>query len=163
MKQVAAYVTYPGGYADPSRTTVGLGGDAVVANRASNDGNKASATKIAGDKTTCVDRNGNGKIDTYESDPVSYTHLDVYKRQELGDADIGGLAAGQLDLGFLGGVLELADGARPLRISAADLEAFGLGHLFENPVDNSPVKVTATEEVVTIVADDTQHAVAGLQ
>ena len=68
MKQVAAYVTYPGAYADPSRTTVGLGGDAVVANRASNDGNKASATKIAGDKTACVDRNGNGKIDTYESD-----------------------------------------------------------------------------------------------
>ncbi|MFO0622951.1 MAG: hypothetical protein U0745_16270 [Polyangia bacterium] len=68
MKQVGAYVTYPGAYADPSRTTVSLGGDAVVANRASNDGNKASATKIAGDKTSCVDRNGNGKIDTYESD-----------------------------------------------------------------------------------------------
>jgi len=68
MKQVAAYVTYMGGGADPSRTTVGLGGDAVVANRASGDGNKASATKIAGDKSACVDRNGNGKIDTYESD-----------------------------------------------------------------------------------------------
>jgi hypothetical protein len=68
MKQVAAYVTYMGGGADPSRTTVGLGGDAVVANRASGNAAKASATKIAGDKSACVDRNGNGKIDTYESD-----------------------------------------------------------------------------------------------
>lgn len=63
MKQVAAYVTKAGGGGDPSRTTVGLGGDAVVANRGG-----ASATKIAGDKTSCIDRNGNGKIDTYESD-----------------------------------------------------------------------------------------------
>jgi len=68
MKQVGAYVTYAGGGADPSRTTVGLGGDAVVANRSVHDASKTSATKIAGDKTSCVDRNGNGKIDTYESD-----------------------------------------------------------------------------------------------
>ena len=68
MRQVGAYVTRAGGGADPSRTTVGLGGDAVVANRGG-----ASATKIAGQKSSCVDRNGNGKIDTYESDQALTT------------------------------------------------------------------------------------------
>jgi streptogramin lyase len=60
-------VTYPGGAADPSRTTVSLNGDVVVANRCLQDcpGNgKASALKIAGDVSGCVDRNKNGKIDT---------------------------------------------------------------------------------------------------
>lgn len=71
-KQLAKYQTYPGGNADPSRTTVSLGGDIVVANRAwpAFTGNSnirfASAVKIAGDKGNCQDRNKNGVIDTYE-------------------------------------------------------------------------------------------------
>ncbi|MCS6913843.1 MAG: hypothetical protein RMK29_01670 [Myxococcales bacterium] len=67
MKEVARYVTAPGGGADPSRTTVSLTGDVVVANRALlSRSNKASATKIAGDRSGCIDRNGNGRIDTSE-------------------------------------------------------------------------------------------------
>lgn len=66
LKEVARYYTFPGGGADPSRTSVSLGGDVVVANRARPDGHKASAVKIAGDKSGCVDRNKNGKIDTFE-------------------------------------------------------------------------------------------------
>ena len=71
MKQVARYVTYPGGGGDPSRTTVSLGGDVVVANRAlfnGASGTAASAVKIAGEKSVCFDRNKNGKIDTYEGE-----------------------------------------------------------------------------------------------
>ena len=68
MKQVAAYVTGPGGGKDPSRTTVGLGGDAVVANRGG-----SSAVKIAGDITGCIDRNGNGKIDTFTGETALTT------------------------------------------------------------------------------------------
>ncbi len=67
MMEVARYYTYPGGGADPSRTTVGLQGDVVVANRAASGGNKASAVRIAGDKANCVDRNGNGIIETSEN------------------------------------------------------------------------------------------------
>jgi hypothetical protein len=67
MIEVARYYTYPGGGADPSRTTVGLQGDVVVANRASTGGSKASAVRIAGAKASCVDRNGNGRIDTSEN------------------------------------------------------------------------------------------------
>lgn len=66
MQEVARYYTHPGGGADPSRTTVGLSGDVVVANRAVPDPKRASAVKIAGDKSGCVDRNRNGKIDTFE-------------------------------------------------------------------------------------------------
>lgn len=68
--QVARYCTYPGCNGDPSRSTVSLQGDAVVTNRANYYGfavpSRASAVKIAGDKSRCVDRNGNGQIDTFE-------------------------------------------------------------------------------------------------
>lgn len=67
MVEVARYYTYPGGGADPSRTTVGLQGDVVVANRASTGGSKASAVRIAGDRASCIDRNGNGVIDTSDN------------------------------------------------------------------------------------------------
>ena len=67
MIEVARYYTYPGGGADPSRTTVGLQGDVVVANRASTGGSKASAVRISGTRAGCVDRNGNGRIDTSEN------------------------------------------------------------------------------------------------
>jgi hypothetical protein len=81
LVELARYQTYPAGQGDPSRSTVSLNGDAVViANRAYFNGprtaNIASAVKIAaGDKTNgyagCVDRNRNGKIDTFEgSGPV---------------------------------------------------------------------------------------------
>lgn len=69
--EVARYCTYPGCNGDPSRSTVSLQGDAVIANRAAYYGfavpTRASAVKIAGDKSRCVDRNGNGQIDTNES------------------------------------------------------------------------------------------------
>ncbi|MCS6914983.1 MAG: hypothetical protein RMK29_20290 [Myxococcales bacterium] len=72
LKQVARYCTYPGCNGDPSRTTVGLSGNVVVANRAYYYGvqapQRASAVMIAGDKKDCVDRNGNGQIDTFEGE-----------------------------------------------------------------------------------------------
>ncbi|MFO0587939.1 MAG: hypothetical protein U0441_10390 [Polyangiaceae bacterium] len=46
----------------PSRTAVDFNGDMWVANRAF--GYQQSVTKIAGDASRCIDRNGNGKIDT---------------------------------------------------------------------------------------------------
>lgn len=46
----------------PSRTAVDAYGDAYVANRAFCS--RPSATKYAGDLSRCVDRNGNGQIDT---------------------------------------------------------------------------------------------------
>ncbi len=46
----------------PSRTAVDLYGDVWVANRAPNL--QGSVTKIANDASSCIDRNGNGKIDT---------------------------------------------------------------------------------------------------
>ena len=67
LKEMARYMTYPGGSADPSRTTVSRDGDVVVANRCASNcpsPNRASALKIAGDVSGCVDRNKNGKIDT---------------------------------------------------------------------------------------------------
>ena len=52
--------------ADPSRTSVDLVGDVFVGNRASSpvQGATSSVTKIASEMSRCVDRNGNGKIDT---------------------------------------------------------------------------------------------------
>lgn len=67
MKEVGRYYTHPGGKGDPSRTTVGLNGDVVVANRSAYDSTRASAVHIAGDKSQCLDRNGNGKIETSEN------------------------------------------------------------------------------------------------
>ncbi|MBI5480264.1 MAG: hypothetical protein HY906_15475 [Deltaproteobacteria bacterium] len=52
------YRTGPG-TSDPSRTTVGLTGDVVVANRGG-----SSAVRIHADKATCPDKNGNGQIET---------------------------------------------------------------------------------------------------
>lgn len=46
----------------PSRTSVDASGDVYVANRGS--GSLASITRIANDLGDCVDRNGNGRIDT---------------------------------------------------------------------------------------------------
>lgn len=67
-KQLARYKTHPGAVnADPSRTTVSLGGDVAVANRSAGASN-GSVIKIAGDKGNCIDRNGNGRIDTYEGE-----------------------------------------------------------------------------------------------
>lgn len=73
--EVARYCTGPGCKEDPSRSTVSLLGDVAVTNRANYYGyafpDRASVVKIAGDKSRCVDRNGNGKIDTFEgSGPV---------------------------------------------------------------------------------------------
>ena len=74
FKEVARYCTAPGCNADPSRASVSLDGNAGIANRESYyySGNPkggqnvalASAVMIAGNIANCVDRNGNGKIDT---------------------------------------------------------------------------------------------------
>jgi len=48
----------------PSRTAVDGSGNAFVANRSICAGNYATVTKIAGSIFSCVDRNGNGVIDT---------------------------------------------------------------------------------------------------
>jgi hypothetical protein len=47
---------------DPSRTAIDFNGDAWVSNRAFSG--QSSVTKIANDLASCIDRNGNGKIDT---------------------------------------------------------------------------------------------------
>jgi DNA-binding beta-propeller fold protein YncE len=60
MTESARYRTGPKGQAnDPSRTTVGLNNDVVVANRGG-----AGATHIAGDLSQCKDKNADGKITT---------------------------------------------------------------------------------------------------
>ncbi|MCS6912088.1 MAG: hypothetical protein RMK29_17875 [Myxococcales bacterium] len=60
MTEVARYLTGPKGPGnDPSRTTVGLNSDVVVANRAG-----GSAVRIAGDLSQCRDKNGDGRITT---------------------------------------------------------------------------------------------------
>jgi hypothetical protein len=71
FKEIARYCTAPGCNADPSRTSVSLDGNVGVANRANyfyngaTHAERASAVMIAGDISKCVDRNGNGKIDTF--------------------------------------------------------------------------------------------------
>ena len=60
-QELARYCTAPGCGGDPSRTTVGLSADVVVANRGG-----GSVARIAADETGCVDRNKNGKIDTWK-------------------------------------------------------------------------------------------------
>ena len=70
QKEIARYCTAPGCNSDPSRASVSLDGDVGVANRANYFYNsvqhpeRASAVKIAGDISRCIDRNNNGKIDT---------------------------------------------------------------------------------------------------
>lgn len=59
---LGATITVPGGGNSPSRTAVDLFGDVWVANRAPNI--QGTVTKIANDVSSCVDRNGNGVIDT---------------------------------------------------------------------------------------------------
>ncbi len=48
----------------PSRTSVDLAGDVFVGNRKIYDNEQASVTKIASDHERCIDRNGNGAIET---------------------------------------------------------------------------------------------------
>lgn len=60
-QELSRYCTAPGCGGDPSRTTVGLSADVVVANRGG-----GSAVRIAADESSCVDRNKNGKIDTHK-------------------------------------------------------------------------------------------------
>ncbi len=61
LQEIGRYCTAPGCNGDPSRTTVGLSGDIVSANRSGR-----SAARIATDEVNCIDRNGNGVIDTWK-------------------------------------------------------------------------------------------------
>ena len=56
----------PGSGNCPSRTAVDLRGNVYVANRAFS--NQGTVTKIAGNEDDCIDRNGNGRIDTSRDD-----------------------------------------------------------------------------------------------
>lgn len=60
-REVARYSTLG---ASPSRTAVDFRGDCWVANRAWSEGGQGSVTKIAGHLTDCIDKNGNGVIET---------------------------------------------------------------------------------------------------
>ncbi|HJL31785.1 MAG TPA: MopE-related protein, partial [Polyangiaceae bacterium LLY-WYZ-15_(1-7)] len=68
----------------PSRTAVDLRGNVYVGNRAFS--NQGTVTKIAGREEDCIDRNGNGRIDTsrdLDADGV----IDRDGREYLGQAD----------------------------------------------------------------------------
>jgi hypothetical protein len=56
---------------DPSRTAIDINSDIWVANFASHANEYFSVTKIAGNPYNCIDRNGNGKIDTSFDDPTT--------------------------------------------------------------------------------------------
>jgi hypothetical protein len=56
---------------NPSRTAIDINSDFWVANFAANKNQYFSATKIAGNTFDCIDRNGNGKIDTSFDDPTT--------------------------------------------------------------------------------------------
>jgi len=56
---------------DPSRTAIDINSDIWVANFASHPNQYFSVTKIAGNPYNCIDRNGNGKIDTSFDDPAT--------------------------------------------------------------------------------------------
>lgn len=58
MKEEGRYQTRPTKDGDPSRTSVGIAGDVVVANRA------GGITKVWADPKDCVDKNKDGKIQT---------------------------------------------------------------------------------------------------
>ena len=62
QKNCTAFTISAGTRHHPSRTAIDGDGNAWVANRGF--GGLNSVTKIAGDERFCVDRNGNGKIDT---------------------------------------------------------------------------------------------------
>lgn len=57
LEEVGRYRTHPG-FGDPSRTSVGLGGDVAVANR------NGGLVKFYADPARCTDRNGDGDITT---------------------------------------------------------------------------------------------------
>lgn len=98
MTELARYFTGPKGAAnDPSRTTVGLNSDVVVANRGG-----AGAVRIAGDLMQCKDQNGDGKITTstgpgdvkpWGQDECVLWYIDLpagsYPRAAVFDAQIG--------------------------------------------------------------------------
>ncbi len=58
--EVARYATGPTAATDPSRTTVNLLGDIAALNR----GSGGSVIKIVAEEDRCIDRNGNGTIET---------------------------------------------------------------------------------------------------
>ena len=67
---------------DPSRTAIDINGDMWVANFASHANQYFSVTKIAGSLFNCVDRNGNGKIDTSFDDPTDVANYGVITPNE---------------------------------------------------------------------------------
>src|SRR5262249_46222126 len=74
-----------------------------------------------------------------------------------GKGDGGLVDAREIDLRLLGGELELAEGTGERRVAARQ----ALVELGERPVDDRPVEVAPAEEVVAVVPDDTQEALAG--
>jgi streptogramin lyase len=62
--EVGRYVSGPASQADPSRTSVNLNGDVAVANRGASGSGAGGVTKIAAKEDDCIDRNGNGTIET---------------------------------------------------------------------------------------------------
>jgi hypothetical protein len=67
---------------DPSRTAIDINGDMWVANFASHPNQYFSVTKVAGSLFNCVDRNGNGKIDTSFDDPTDVANYGVITPNE---------------------------------------------------------------------------------
>lgn len=58
LKEEGRYQTRPDREGDPSRTSVGISGDVVVANR------NGGVTKVIADHENCIDKNKDGKIQT---------------------------------------------------------------------------------------------------
>jgi streptogramin lyase len=67
---------------DPSRTAIDINGDMWVANFASHANQYFSVSKVAGSLFNCVDRNGNGKIDTSADDPADVANYGVITPNE---------------------------------------------------------------------------------
>jgi hypothetical protein len=67
---------------DPSRTAIDVNGDMWVANFASHPGQYFSVTKVAGSPFNCVDRNGNGRIDTSVDDPADVANYGIITPNE---------------------------------------------------------------------------------
>jgi streptogramin lyase len=61
-EEVARYLAGPPTQAEPSRTSVNLQGDVAIANRG--DTGMGGVTKIAAKEDDCIDKNGNGTIET---------------------------------------------------------------------------------------------------
>jgi streptogramin lyase len=62
-EEVGRYLAGPAGQGEPSRTSVNLYGDVAIANRGAT-GSPGGVTKIAAKEEDCVDKNGNGTIET---------------------------------------------------------------------------------------------------